>query len=262
MSTELDAIKRKIMSLAAKTVASGCSEHEALSAMAGVGRLLAQYNLTMEECDVRSSPCKTLEIDVGRKHRHPLDGCVCALADLVNAKIWFQRYTRINGKWVRRGTYAFFGQTQDLEVIEYLFNLMRVAIENGTDAFKQSHHYGYGEIVPQELMHAVAGKRRSATCSFQRGMARTFSDTLRVMKQENDAELAKYRTTGTALMVLKDQLIEDEWRKLGLRLGRVGYNYRINDGAAYQLGKAAGERVNLRRRPIKDGNEPPSGLLT
>jgi hypothetical protein len=63
---ELDRIKLKIKALAAKTVSNGCSEEEALSAMLGVGRLLSQYNLKMEECDVRKSPCKTLFMDISR----------------------------------------------------------------------------------------------------------------------------------------------------------------------------------------------------
>jgi len=73
MSTNLDDIKLKIKALAAKTVERGCTEHEALSAMAGVGRLLQRYNLTMNELDVRDSTYKTIYIDIERAHRHPID---------------------------------------------------------------------------------------------------------------------------------------------------------------------------------------------
>src|SRR4249920_3164345 len=91
MNTELDKIKLKIKALAAKTVANGCSEHEAMSAMLGVGRLLSQYNLKMEECDVRETKCKSIFIDLGRIRRHPIDSCITALANLVSAKCWFHR---------------------------------------------------------------------------------------------------------------------------------------------------------------------------
>ena len=130
MSSELDKIKFKIKALAAKTVAAGCSEQEAMSAMLGVGRLLSQYNLTMQECDVRESACKTLLIDAGRKKRHPIDACITSLANLVNAKCWYQRH------WQKTSAWAFFGQEGDLELIEYLYHVIRSAMDHESEEFK------------------------------------------------------------------------------------------------------------------------------
>jgi hypothetical protein len=48
--SELDKIKLKIVALANMTVANSCTEHEAETAAAMAGRLLAAYNLTMDEC--------------------------------------------------------------------------------------------------------------------------------------------------------------------------------------------------------------------
>src|SRR5262249_15499778 len=62
MSTELDRVKAKIHALATKTVDRGCSEDEEMSAMEKVGKLLEQYNLTMEECDVREEKCVSVKI--------------------------------------------------------------------------------------------------------------------------------------------------------------------------------------------------------
>jgi hypothetical protein len=59
---ELNKIKAKIKALASKTIDAGCTEHEASEAMAMVGRLLAQYNLSMSEIDVREQVCKTIYI--------------------------------------------------------------------------------------------------------------------------------------------------------------------------------------------------------
>ena len=53
MHSELARVKTKIKALAAKTVEAGCSEHEALHAAEMVGRLLDQYNLSMDEIDIR-----------------------------------------------------------------------------------------------------------------------------------------------------------------------------------------------------------------
>jgi len=246
-NVSIDAIKFKIKALAAKTVSNGCSEHEAMSAMQGVGRLLAAYNLTMEECDVRESKCKTIFMDIGRERRHPIDSCITSLADLVNARCWFHR------QWGKHSSYAFFGQEQDLELISYLFKVIHAAMEHESEEFKQEDAYllaGDGG----------AGSRRSATVSFQRGMATRIGARLRDMKQENDAELARHRSTGTALVVLKKQLIEDEWKKEGIRLTSARSSYRIRDYSAFGHGTKAGDRVNL-SRPLKGDGKANGGLL-
>jgi Protein of unknown function (DUF2786) len=242
----IDAIKFKIKALAAKTVANGCSEHEAMSAMQGVGRLLAAYNLTMEECDVRESKCTTIFMDIGRERRHPIDSCITSLADLVNARCWFHKSYGTMGK---HSSYAFFGQEQDLELISYLFKVIHSAMEHESELFKQEDAYLY------------AGSRRSATVSFQRGMATRIGQRLREMKQENDAELARHRTTGTALVVLKKQLIEEEWKKEGIRLTSARSSYSIRDYSAFGHGQQAGDKVNL-SRPIKGHGRANGGLLT
>src|SRR5258708_17553858 len=89
--SELDKIKTKIKALAAKTVDRGATEEEATSAMNLVGRLLLQYNLSMNELEVRDATYKTIYLDIGRKNRHPVDQCAPALADLVGAETWFHR---------------------------------------------------------------------------------------------------------------------------------------------------------------------------
>jgi Protein of unknown function (DUF2786) len=249
MNTELDKIKFKIKALAAKTIDNGCSEHEAMSAMLGVGRLLSQYNLTMEECDVRESACKTIFLDIGRTKRHPIDSCITALANLVHAKCWFHRH------YGKPSSYAFFGQENDLELVEYLFKVIHAAMDHEAEDFKQTDEYLFaGE--------GTAGNRRSAYVSFQRGMACRISARLVELKKQNDAELAKYRqATGTALVVLKKQLIEDEWQKEGVRLGKYRGGWRVGNRSAFEQGEQAGNRVNL-SRPLKGDGKANGGLLT
>jgi hypothetical protein len=254
--SDLNAIKFKIKALAAKTVANGCSEHEAMSAMLGVGRLLSQYNLTMEECDVRESVCKTIFMDLGRQRRHPIDACITALADLVNAKCWFHR------TYGKPSAYAFFGQENDLELVEYLFKVIRSAIEHESEMFKRTDHYnlwGGAERHPN-LKHRVAGQRRTATLSFQRGMATRIGQRLRQMKEELDAELAAHKVTGKSLIVLKKQVIEDEWLKEGIKLSTARFSYSIGNQSAFSAGHAAGNNVNL-SRPLKDAGRKAGGLI-
>jgi hypothetical protein len=258
---ELASIKSKIKALASKTVDAGCSEHEVIAAMEMVGRLLSQYNLSMSEIDVRESVCKTIHIKTGRQRRGPIDGCVTALANLVGAKVWFSQSwgQQFNPqKWVKQTSYSFFGQEQDLDLIEYLYGVINSAINAEIDAFKQTDDY------------KANNRRKSATVSFGHGMSARISQRLVQMRRENDAELAraaellrengngskftvvpnpgaKGEVTGTALIVLKGQLIEEEFKNTGLKI-RKSYNQRrINDFSAFDRGRHAGNKVNLSR---------------
>jgi len=253
---ELDRIKLKIKALAAKTVSNGCSEEEAMSAMLGVGRLLSQYNLKMEECDVRQSPCKTLFMDVGRQKRHPIDSCVTALANLVSAHCWFHRH------WGKPAAYAFFGQCNDLELVEYLFKVIHAALVHEAEEFKQTEDYVLAGSADGFFTCGHAGARRSAYVSFQRGMSVRISHRLVQLKLANDAELARHRPTGTALIVLKKQLIDDEFKRSGVKLGNYRGKWKIGDELAFVAGKKAGEKVNLSRPLTKDSENDVKGLLT
>jgi Protein of unknown function (DUF2786) len=266
-NTELTKIKLKIKALAAKTVDAGCSEHEANQAMEMVGRLLEQYNLTMEEIDVREEICKTIYVESRSHSRGPIDWCVTALADLVSAKVWYAP----SNKWTgRRSRYAFFGQESDLEMIQYLYNVIDTAIASETETFKQSDYY---KNCPTH--------RKSASVSFARGMANRISDRLREIKKHNLEELRRKeqelyeaapdsalgeeavrnnRVKGTALIVLKGKLIEQEFKKTGVRLGNYYYGRSTGgrDWTARGLGASAGDKVNL-SRPI--GGNRNGGLI-
>ena len=231
--SERDRIKLKIKALADKTVAAGCTEAEALAAMQGVGRLLSQYNLTMEEIDVRTSQYKTIHIDIGRQRRHPIDGAVTALARFIDGKAWFSR--RYSGS-----AYAFFAQEQDLELVEYLFKVIKNAIDTESAKFKNSSYYRVeGEFTPRKTLYV----------SFQKGMAHRIANRLDELKAANDAEMESAKSTGRALIVLKSQLVEQEYNEIKKKLHlRSSYSYSAapNSGA-YGHGVAAGNKVNLSR---------------
>jgi hypothetical protein len=258
MTSELDRIKFKIKALAAKTISNGCSEHEALSAMEGVGRLLSQYNLTMEECDVRESACKTIYMNIGRIRRHPIDSCIVALANLVGAKVWFQR------RWNKHGrlpsAYAFFGQENDLELAEYLFKVIYAAVETEAAEFKQSEDYRRRGADPGYATHHRAGFRRTAYVAFQRGMACRIHVRLTELKAMNDLEMQRYRQGGTALLVLKGQLVDDEFKRSKIKLQKDARSYCITDPVSFEHGSRAGDKVNL-SRPLKKDGKATKGLL-
>jgi hypothetical protein len=238
-NVELQKIKARIKALASKTVDRGCSENEAMAAMAMVGKLLNQYNLTMSEIDVREQVCSSITIPTGRS-RNAIDSIVMPLASLFEAKVW--RSTRRNAQWKKESSYIFFGTEDDLEMIKYLYHVIEQALANEKLSFKHS------------AVYVMSRSKKAATRSFGYGMAFRIAERLREQKAEmNAAEAFRTSTTGTSLVVLKGQLVTDEFAKLNLKLTTVASRRTVSNNAAFAKGHEAGNRVNL-NRPINDGS--------
>ena len=244
--SELDRIKIKIKALAAKTVDNGASEEEALAAMNVVGRLLTQYNLSMNELDVRDATYRTIHMEIGRQKRHPVDHCIPMLAAFTGTKTWFHK------RWGTKAhsTYAFFGQEQDLSMVEYLYKLILSAMELEVKEFKTTEDYvchwrSRAESVGMHQLSTRHGDPAGAA------LARP--------EAANDAELKARASTGTALIVLKGKLTEEAFTREGVALRTARTGYRIGNHSAFSAGHAAGDKVNL-SRPIAERARP-RGLL-
>ena len=136
-------------------------------------------------------------------------------------------------------SYVFFGFEADTAMANYLFTVIDRAMRTGLSAFRAAH--------PR-----LSGVRlRRASKSFQQGMAARIADRLDEMHRERDANVAAQRSTGTALMLVKHQVIEDAFRQTEIRLVSAGRLGRARLNGAFRHGLAAGDRVNL-ARPVGD----------
>ncbi len=229
---ELARVKLRIKALTERTVARGCTEAEAMMAAEMVGRLLERYALSMEEVDVRQEPCVQTEVPVGGKRRRPIDVCVPALARFCDCKVWL---ARTEGQ----AHYVFFGFATDTALAAYLFAVIARAIENGLSEFRR----GPGALAGTAL--------RRASVSFQGGMAARVAERLDTMHAAREASVAAQRPTGTALIIVRHQVVDEAFRARKVRLRSLpGLMLRRN--AAFRAGQEAGERVNL-RRPVEEG---------
>jgi hypothetical protein len=89
-----------------------------------------------------------------------------------------------------------------------------------------------------------SGPRRSATNSFQVGLAQGIIDKLGVLRRARDA--ASNGTTGRALVPVKQSIIDQEIERLGLSLRRVNTTRRTVISDAFDAGKEAGEKFEYR----------------
>ena len=83
-----DRLKTRIQGLRSKTTDNGCTEAEALLAAAKVAELLDRYDLSLTDIEIRASECEQRQYETYRKKRIPLDGCIGAIANFCDCRVW------------------------------------------------------------------------------------------------------------------------------------------------------------------------------
>jgi hypothetical protein len=220
----LERLIQRIQALRAKTVAQGCTEHEAMAAAAKVAELLDRHGLSLNELAFRAQPCEGIAIQTSRRRAAPIDSCIPAIAAFFDCRVWAER---AEGAPLR---YIFFGLRGDVAAARYLYEMVENAFETETDAFRTG-----------DLYFEMAGERRSATNSFQTGLARGIAGKLQTLRSARDA--ATRSASGRDLVPVKAAMVDEEMAKLGLNLTRrtlSGAKRVLSD--AYAAGEAAGSR--------------------
>lgn len=227
-TTGLDRLVQRIRALRAKTVEQGCTEPEALAAAEKVAELLDRYGLNLSELDLRKQSCEGIGVDTNRKRRGPIDDCLTTIAAFFDCRVWSETSEDATLR------YIFFGLPADVQASVYLHDLIALAIISETGAFQAGEFYRSSD----------SGHRRSATNSFQIGLALGINQKLKALRQSRDA--ANGGSNGRALVPIKDAMIDDEMERLGLTFQRRATARRRVLPTAYNAGKEAGERFEYR----------------
>ena len=247
--TELAKVKARIRALAARTVDRGCSEAEALAAAAKVGELLEVYGLSMSEVELREEACVQRVVIFDDPRRQAMSWLFPALL----------RFTGCRGWTVGRADYVIFGLEPDVQMAEWLMQVIAGAL-----AWEEAR-YRAGPDYPRQP--ARPGRARvtaqAALRSFRIGFADRISARLeelgahrRATESAAQAEAARAGSAGTALVLLKERKIEEGFRSLGVRLRTVTRSTVVRDRGAYGRGREAGGRVGL-DRPVGAGATAP-----
>jgi hypothetical protein len=240
-AAELIRVKGRIKALTEKTVANGCTEAEAMAAAVMVGRLLERYALSMDEIEIRTARCVQAEVPLGGRRRRPIDGCVATIARFCDCKVWLARAATADPEQPgfdpsrSGGRYVFFGFETDTALATYLFAVIDRAVITETVAFRQRNPRSRG-------VHL-----RQASSSFQHGVVARVSERLDAMHCARNATVRSHRSTGTALILAKDCVVEDAFRETNIRLVSMTATGRRVITTAFRAGWAAGDRVNLNR---------------
>jgi len=220
---ELDRLIGRIQGLRAKTVEQGCTEQEALAAAEKVAELLDRYGLSLSELDLQQQACEGMPVETGRRRVGPVDDCVPAVAAFFDCRVW--------GEKSASGTlrYVFFGLPADVAAARYLYELVERAFATETARFQTGETY----------TAAHTRVRRTATNSFQIGLARGIASKLQALRDAREATLRS--ASGRDLVVAKADVVDAELSKLGMqfrtRKGTAGRRVLLD---AFEQGHEAG----------------------
>ncbi|NKC31240.1 DUF2786 domain-containing protein [Falsiroseomonas selenitidurans] len=231
--TELEKVKARIRALAAKTTDRGCSEAEALIAAQKVGELLEVYGLTMSEVELREELCIQRETVLTGPRTQALGGIFMAIIRMTETRGW------MNGRY----GYVLFGLEPDVLMGVYLLHLVAGAVDHEEAVFRASEAYRRSRRTPQQRL-------RSFRYGFAERVAARMDELAAHRRQA--AAAAQANSTGTALVLVKEQRLAEAFRGLGIRLRSRTTTRRVADGAAYRHGMEAGGRVGL-ERPVGQG---------
>lgn len=208
----------RIKALRAKTTANGCTEAEAMAAAAKAGELMDRYSLSMSDLDIREEKCRHGQ---ATEKQHDVQMCAGSIARFCGCKVWRNKNNGIN----------FFGLPHDVEIALYLIDLIKNTMDAEFKRWTKSPDYPKG-------VHGRTLRR-----AFNVAFAVRVSARLKEMIAAREA--AARTSTGTALVVVRNAVVAEQFAKLGISLQR-GRNtrYRANPHAM-AAGAAAGDRCNI-----------------
>lgn len=217
--TEREKFAGRIRALRAKTVENGCTEAEAMAAAELLAKLLAQYNMTLDEAELRESPFDRYSVVqddwVGERLWVVADG----VAHLTGAKYWKSRPGFAP-------QITFFGFAHEVEVARYLLEICANAMLSEQ-----------ARIISGPPRIFTQAKQRRAVRPFLDGMADRLRARLRAMKPPTP--------TGTGLIVLHDALVVQAMEAEGIELNTGGGKVDLDVFKGYADGVRAGDRVAL-----------------
>lgn len=222
-----DKILAKIKALLAKTVENGCTEAEAMNALAMAQSMMDAHEVT--EADLNEVKEESAIKDTMKDMRDPhhIRNHICVvISKFTHTKVWRSEYKSQKFK------YHFVGLKSDVDFAMWLTETLTMFVQKELKNYIWSN--GYTSLPPAEKRIVING--------FVFGCTRRISDRL--------LELIKggvVSNNKNALIVIKTELIQKKMEELGVNLSSGRNKSSRISGNSYAAGKAAGDRANFGR---------------
>jgi hypothetical protein len=214
----------KIKALLSKTIEAGCTESEAMAALQKARAMMDVYDVSDEELQLTKEEKATVRIFEERDPHGVKRGLAYAVHKFTGTEGWTYR---------EEPKSAICGLPADVEFAEWLLSTLAAFVKR--------------KYVDQALTFAAGNTnkdRQTAMRDFIRGCTARISERLIELAEPPKQQTANAR----ALIVTKQAAIDACLKAEGINLGRSRTStFSIKDSAAYEAGKAAGERASFGR---------------
>lgn len=219
----------KIRALMAKTIDRGCSEAEAMAALAKAKAMIDAYEVSDDELKLTKEEKAILHEDRSKDTHGIKNRLAMAVAEFTDCQVWKNR----------EGGLTFCGLPSDAQFASWLTNSLAAFVQ-----CELVNHLA-GSLAPK-------GQRRFLINGFVAGC------TLRITQRIRELIAQSAPTpTGRALVVVKSQAIAEAMKAAGIHGLRKGRRSRRQmDASSYAAGKVAGDRASFGRpvgRPVGGG---------
>lgn len=249
---------RRATKLIEQTTDRGRTQSEMEFAMKQLDEIKRTFDISLDEITLAGLEYKSVTCQGTAPKGDPMSNVSSAIARYTNTKHW---YSNSETKLIRgrnpRGypcykriatgnrNYHYFGVDSDVQMAEFLFEMIKSTMEIELEKFKKSEEY---------LSLYRRGAKRSAQYSFRHSFTNRLAWTLDEMAAENTREMVKTNPQAGDLVVSQKAHREAKFEEMmGIKLVfNRSYATGGRSSTGSSAGHIAGKAVNL-NRPMSGG---------
>ena len=217
----------KIRALMSKTTENGCTEAEALAALSKARAMMDVYEVSDEELKLTKEESAILHPDTSKDRHSIRRNLGIAIAKFCDCDVWYSPRPPKKGL-------TFCGLKSDVEFASWLLDSLQQFVE----------HEMVTHLLGSLWELKSPREKRLAKDSFAMGATRRIAERLlALVKQSREASVGNSR----ALVVTKQNLIEEAKEKAGIRLKSGRRSSRHVDRGSFNAGMSAGDRASFGR---------------
>lgn len=227
-----ESLLHKIRSLLAKTMENGCTEAEALAALARARAMMDAYEVTDEELQLSKEEKAILRPTPGDTGRLSIRNWLSvAVSNFTDTKCYRDR----------NGSIVFVGLKSDVDFASWLIDTLS--------------NFVRAELTEHLISSPPTGGRSDTIRTkngFVMGCTKRISERLNELVAQSRRASPAGPSNGRALVVVKSQAVDAALKDANVTIGRARPGKRRIDRAAYAAGRAAGDRASF-GRPVGGG---------
>lgn len=236
MTINRDNLIKKIKALLSKTVENGCTEAEAMNALAMAQAMMDTYDVSVDEIEqTKKEEAVREEMKDMRDPHHIRAHITVKISEFTNTKAWRNEFKSQKFK------YNFVGLRSDVDFALWLVEHLTLFVQRELKNYLWVH--GHQSLEPASKRRVING--------FVIGCCYRINQRLEELIEQGRF---KRNENANALVVVKNELIVRKMQEIGINLRKPRQRGAKCEPDGYAAGKAAGDRANF-GRPVESGGQ-------